>query len=101
MNPAGMTGKAGDQELTADRIRGFAVHAGAGFGTGGGQAKTLGIGGGGNGTGTLHGAVHIITDLVHANDEKDFPGALGNGGNPVGIPVDIDQNAVLGDGVGA
>ena len=96
-----MAGEAGDQELAADGVGGLAVHAGAGLGAGGGEAEALGVGGSGHIARPLHGAVHIVADLVNAHDQNDLLRPVGDGGDPVGVAVDVHQHAVLGDGVGA
>ena len=99
MDPAGMAAEAGDQELAADGIRALAVHALAGFRTGRGQAEPLGIGRGGDVPGTLHGTVQITADLVHPHDEQDFLRALADGGDAVGVSVNVHEDTVVCHGV--
>ena len=90
-----MAGEAGDEELAADGIRRFAVHAGTRFGAGGIQTEALGVDGSRHITGTLHGAVPVIADLVHADDHDHLPRTLCYRADPVGIAVNIDHDAVL------
>ena len=43
MDAAGVSGVAGNQELAADCVGVFAVHAGACFAAGGAESKALGV----------------------------------------------------------
>lgn len=101
MDSARVTGEAGDQELAADGVRRFAVEAGPGFGAGRAEAEALCVGRGGHVPCSLHGVVHIAADLVHAHDKDDLLRAEGNCRNAVGIPVDVDEDPVVRDGVAA
>ena len=96
-----MPGEPGDQELAADGVRALAVHAGTGFGTGRGEPEALRVDRRGHVAGALHGAVHVVAHLVHPHDEDHLFRPLGDGGDPVGVSVDVHHHAVLGDGVGA
>ena len=95
-----MPGKAGDQKLAADCIGRLAIHAGAGLGTRRRKAKALSIGWSCYVSGSLHRAVKIRADLVHAYDKKNVFRSLRYRRNPVGIAIDVDQNSVVSHGVG-
>ena len=96
VNTAFMPGVPRDKELAADRIRGLAVHAGSGLGARRIQAEALRIGRCRDVSGTLHGAVDIVADLIHAHDKQDLLRALRDRGYTVGITIDIDEDAVFG-----
>ena len=95
VDPAGVPAEPGDQELAADGVRALAVHAFAGLCAGGGKTETLGIGGRGHIAGALHGAVQVTADLIHAHDEEHLLRPLADGGDTVGVPVDIDEDPVI------
>ena len=95
-----MPAEPGDQELTADGVRALAVHAFTGLRAGCGQAETLGVGRCGYVTGTFHSAVQIAADLVHADDEEHLLRSLADGGDPVRVSVNIDEDTVVRHGVG-
>lgn len=77
------------QKLAADGVRGLTVVASAGFLTGCFHRKSLGICGRRYVSGTLHGAVQIVADLIHAYNKNNLFRTLRNTGNPVGIAVNI------------
>ena len=101
MDSAGVLGIACDQELATDCVGGFAVHAGACFGTRRVEAESLCVDGRCHISRSLHRTVHVVADFVHAGDHDDLAGALCQSRDAVRIAVDVDQNAVLCDRVGA
>ena len=98
MNAALVPAVTGDEELTTDGVRGFAVHAGARLGAGCGQAEALGVYRRRHVPGPLHGSVNVTADLVHAHDKNHLFGPLGNGGNPIGVSVDVHKHPILRHG---
>ena len=94
-----MSGKAGDQELAADRIRRLAIKAGTLLGARGIQTKALSVDRSSNVTGALHGTVDIIADFIHADDEKNMLRTLSDRGYSVGVAVDVYEDAVVCDRV--
>lgn len=96
-----MLGITCNQELAADRIRRFAVHAGTGLCAGCIQAKTLGIDRRGYIACSLHSAVNIIADFIHAHDEYNFFRSLGNGRYTIGIAIDINEHTIFCYGINA
>ena len=89
MNPAFVTGISRDQELTADRIRGFAVEAFSGLLAGCLDVKSLGIGRSRHISGPLHSIIEVRTDFIHSHDKDHFSRSLGDTGHAIGISVDI------------
>ena len=89
MDSVFMSGISGDQELTADGIRGFAVKAFSGRFTWGLNIESLGIGRCSNISGTFHGTVKVAADLVYSHNEDHFFRTLGNTGNAVGVAINI------------
>ena len=83
MDPPGMSGKARDQELTADRVRRFAVHAGTCLRAGRIEPESLRVDRGSYISRPLHSAVHIITYLVHARDHDHLAWTLRQSRNSV------------------
>ena len=100
MDSVFMSGISGDQELTADGIRGFAVKAFSGFLTWSFDIKSLCISCSCYISGTLHCAVKIRTDFVYTYNKDYFFRALGNAGYTVGIAVNIDKDAIICDCIG-
>ena len=100
MNPAFVTGISRDQELTADRIRGFAVEAFSGLLAGCLDVKSLGIGRSRHISGPLHSIIEVRTDFIHSHDKDHFSRSLGDTGHAIGISVDIHHDTVACDGIG-
>ena len=100
MDSAYMSGVSGDHELAADGIRRLAVEAFSGLLAGRLDVESLGIAGCCNVSGTLHGIVDIGAYLVQTDDKYYLSRSLGNTGDTVGVAVDVDHNAVTGDGIG-
>ena len=96
-----MLGVSRDQELTADGIRRLAVEAFSGLLAGCLDIESLGVAGGCDVSRTLHGLVDVGTYFVQTDDKYYFSRPLGDTGDTVGITVDVDHNAVAGDGIGA
>ena len=95
-----MSGISGDQKLTADGIRGFAVKAFSGFLTWSFDIKSLRISCSCHISGTLHCAVKIRSDFVYTYNKDYFFRSLGNAGYTVGIAVNIDKDAIICDCIG-
>lgn len=74
MDSVFMSGISGDQELTADGIRGFAVKAFSGFLTWSFDIKSLRISCSCHISGTLHCTVKIRTDFVYTYNKDYFFG---------------------------
>ena len=100
MDSVYMSGVSGDQELAADGILRLAVEAFSGFFAGSLDVESLGVDRCSHVSRTLHGIVDIGTYLVQTDDKYYLSRSLGNTGDTVGIAVDVDHNAVTGDGIG-
>ena len=88
-----MSGISGNQKLTADGIRGFAIKAFSGFLTWSFDIKSLCISCSCYISGTLHCAVKIRTDFVYTYNKDYFFGPWAMQGYTVGIAVNIDKDA--------
>ena len=100
-DPSLMSRKPGDEDLTADRIGRLAVEARTLLRAGRIKTKTLRVDRSGNISRALHCRIDIVADLVHADDEDNVLGALGDRGNSVGIAVNVYEDAVISHGVAA
>ena len=79
MDPSGVSGKARYQELTADRVRRLAVHAGTCLRAGRIEPESLRVDRSSYISCPLHGSVYIITDLIHSNYENNLLRSLSYG----------------------
>ena len=86
----------------ADALGGFAVGAGAGEGAGGLLAEAHGVGGRGMGLDAAEGGAEVaVHQLVAPGHDDDLGGAEHHGGDAVAVAVDVHEQAVEGEGVGA
>mgnify|MGYP007120032485 CR=1 FL=1 len=96
-----MSGISGDQELTADGIRGFAVKAFSGFLTWSFDIKSLCISCSCYISGTLHCAVKIRTDFVYTyNKDYFFFGPWAMQDTRLELPSIIDKDAIIVTDIG-
>ena len=92
---------AGEVNVVADALRTIAVVAHAVETAGGVAAQTGGIDGCGDVAGAGKRCLDGGSDFVHANDVDDIVRSPGDGGHAVSTTVDVDDDAVLGNGIGA
>lgn len=101
VHAAGMVAEARDEEVAADGVLGLAVGARARLAARRVEVKALRVDGRGHVARTLDGAVQVAADLVHPHDEEHVARALRDGAHAVGVAVDVDDHAVVRDGVRA
>ena len=92
---------AGEVDVVADALWTIAVVANAVKAARRVTAKTRGVDGRGGIAGACEGSLDGRRHLVHADDMDDVLGSPGNGGDAVAATVDVNDYAVLGDGIGA
>ncbi len=92
---------AGEVDVVADALRAVAVVAYAVEAAGRVAAQASGVDGSGDVAGACQGRLDGGSHLVHADDVNHIVWAPGDGGDTVAAAVDVDDDAVLGDGVGA
>ena len=92
---------AGEVDVVADALRRVAVVAHAVEAAGRIAAQTCGVDGCGNVAGAGECGLYGRRHLVHTDDVDDIVRSPGDGGDTVAATVDVDDDAVLGDGVGA
>ncbi len=92
---------AGEVDVVADALRAVAVVAHAVKTAGRVAAQASGVNWGSNIAGTCQSGFDGGSNLVHPDDVNHVVRAPGDGGDAVAASVDVDDHAVLGDGVGA
>ena len=86
----------------ADALGGVAVGADTRHGAGGLLAEAHGVGGGGQRLDSGERVANIpLDELVAPGDNNDLGGAEDHGADAVAVAVNVDQNAVEGERVGA
>ena len=90
-------GISGDQDLTADRIRCFAVETGTCFATRSAQVETLCVDRRGFISCTGHGRIYIACNFIHSDDHQHIPWSGSDRGYTVGMSIDIDHNSIFRD----
>lgn len=90
-------GISGDQDLTADRIRCFAVETGTCFATRSAQVETLCVDRRGFISCTGHGRIYIACNFIHSDDHQHIPWSGSDRGYTVGMSVNIDHNSIFRD----
>ena len=93
-------GVAEEMDVAADALGGVAVVAYAIHLARGLDVEAGGIDGRGGATGTGQGGLYRLGHLVEANDEDDLLGSPRDGGYTIAVAVDVDDDAILGNGVG-
>ena len=86
--------------VVADGLGGVAVVAHAVLLTGGIDVEPCSIDGRGSTTGAGQGCLDGLCHLVQSDDEDDLLGTPGDGCHTVAVAVDVDDDAILGDGIG-
>ena len=94
-------GVAEEVDVVADALGGVAVVADTVGLTGCIDVKTGRIDGRSSASSTGEGCLYGLGDLVDADDEDDLLRAPDDGGDTVAVAVDVDDDAVFGDGIGA
>ena len=92
---------AGEVDVVADALRRVAVVARAVDLAGRVAAQAGGVDGGSDVAGTLQGGLHAGSHLVHPDDVDHVVRAPGDGCHTVAAAIDVDDDAILCDGVGA
>ena len=101
MDSSGMSGISCDQELAANGIRRLAVEAFSGCLARCFHLKALGIRRSSYISGTLHRTVKICAYFIDSHNKNNLFRSLSNTGYAVGIPINIHQNAIIRDRIGA
>ena len=94
-------GVAEEVDVVADALGGVAVVADTVGLTGCVDVETGGVDGRSGAAGTGEGCLYGLGDLVDADNEDDLFRAPGDGCDTVAVAVDVDDDAVFGDGIGA
>ena len=92
---------AGEVDVVADALRAVAVVANAVEAAGRVAAQARGVDGSSDAAGSCQGSLDGGSDLVHPDNVDDVVRTPGDGGDTVAASVDVDDDAVLCDGVGA